>query len=304
VLIWMGLRATVDSDVRYMAQVAMFLPLVTLALRHGWQGAAIGGAAASIAVVVLMPARYDHATLQAQTLMAFVIPTMLIIGTRITAWHRREQQEKQEMRAALMLAQRNYYEGEQELRRAAYLLRDMQRMGSRWLRYPGTVDEYQRARPWVEATSRLIEYFDPLEGQGRSLPHALQKGGLAQVLAEHHVPFAANYHRGVSALPAGLHLAIYRMICGGVAHLAERGALGEVVIDVRCHRYRSRPWVVLRLFGLDEPNVSSESRLRALRQLSRHNSFQAIHDGAATFGGAARQRTRGRWHHLTVVLAA
>ncbi|MDO1529574.1 hypothetical protein QMK61_12105 [Fulvimonas sp. R45] len=47
---------------------------------------------------------------------------------------------------ALMLAQRNYYEGEQQLRRAAYLLRDMQRMGSGWLRYFSTVDEYQRAR--------------------------------------------------------------------------------------------------------------------------------------------------------------
>lgn len=47
---------------------------------------------------------------------------------------------------APMLAQRNYYEGEQQLRRAAYLLRDMQRMGSGWLRYFSTVDEYQRAR--------------------------------------------------------------------------------------------------------------------------------------------------------------
>lgn len=304
-LIWMGSRAALGSDVRYMAQVAMFLPLVVLALRHGWQGAAIGGAAASTAIVVLMPARYDYATLQAQTLIAFVIPTMLIIGTRISAWRRQEQQEKQDMRSALTLAQRNYYEGEQQLRQAAYMLREMHRIGARWLRYPSTVDECQRTRPWVEATSRLIEHFDPLDGQRRSLPLALERGSLAQVLTQYQVPFRTDYHGGVSALPPRLHLAIYRMVCGGVAHLAEQDALGKIVINVRCRHYQSRQWVVLRILGMEEPGVtSSESRLRALRQLSRHNSFQAIRDGAATFGGAARQRTRNRWRHLTIVLSA
>jgi two-component system, NarL family, sensor histidine kinase FusK len=40
-----------------------------------------------------------------------------------------------------------------------------------------------------------------------------------------------------------------------------------------------------------------------LQQLSRHNSYQAICDSAATFGGTARQRTRGRWRHLIIVLS-
>jgi two-component system, NarL family, sensor histidine kinase FusK len=304
-LIWMGSRAALGSDTRYIAQVAMFLPLVMLALRHGWQGAALGGAAASTAIVVLMPARYDHATLQAQTLVAFVIPTMLIIGTRISAWHRHEQQEKQDMRTALALAQRNYHEGEHQLRRAAYLLREMQSVGAAGLRNAPRLADYQRAQPLVEAASRFIEYCDPLEGQGRSLPSALQKGALAQMLAQHQVPFRATYYGGVSALPSALHLAIYRMICGGVAHLAEQDYLREVVIHVRCRSYQSQRWVVLRVLGMEDRGaVPSESRLVALQQLSRHNGFQAIRDGAATFGGAARQRTRGRWRHLTIVLAA
>jgi two-component system, NarL family, sensor histidine kinase FusK len=303
-LIWIGSRAKLDSDVRYMAQVAMFLPLVMLALRHGWQGAAIGGAAASVGIVVLMPARYDHATLQAQALMVFVIPTMLIIGSRISAWHRQDQQEKQDMRNALALAQRNYHEGERQLRRAAYMLREIQTMGSSWMRYPSTMDDYQRTRPWVEATSRFIEYCDPLEGQGRSLPNALQKGSLAQVLADHQVPFRANYHGGVSALPGALHLTLYRMICGGVTHLAAQDHLGEVTINVRCVHYHSQRWIVLRVLGAEDiGGQRSGSRLMALQQLSRHESFQAINDSAATFGGAARQRTRDRWLHLTIVLS-
>ena len=303
-LIWIGLRSAMGSDVRYIAQVAMFLPVVMLALRHCWLGAAISGSAASIAIVVLMPARYDHATVQAQTLMAFVLPAMLIIGTKITAWHRQDQQEKLDMRQALALAQRSYFEGEQQLRRAARMLREMQTMGSSRILYASPVERHQRAQPLMEASSRFIEYCDPLEGQGRSLSSAVEKGSLAQVLTAHQVPFRANYYGGVSALPAALHLAIYRMICGGVAHLADEDCLGEVVISVRCRQYRSQRWVVLRVLGKEARDGSlSHAGTTALQQLSRHNSFQSLRDSAATFGGAARQRTRGRWSHLTIALS-
>jgi two-component system, NarL family, sensor histidine kinase FusK len=303
-LIWIGSRSAMGSDVRYIAQVGMFLPLVMLALRHGWHGAAIGAAAASTAIVVLMPAKYDHATLQAQTLMAFVIPTMLVIGTRITAWHRQEQQERLDLRSALALAQRNYFEGEQQLRRAAALLREMQTMSSTWLRHTTRIEGYQRAQPVMAAASQFIEFCDPLEGQGRSLPNAVQKGSLARVLTDHQVPFRATYYGGVSTLPSTLHLAIYRMICSSVANLAEQDYLGEVVISVRCRQYRSRRWVVLRVLGKEARGARlSDAGTLALQQLSRHNSFQSLRDSAATFGGAARQRTHGRWRHLTIALS-
>jgi len=156
----------------------------------------------------------------------------------------------------------------------------------------------------MEAASRFIEYCDPLEGQGRSLSSALQKGSLAQVLTQYHVPFRANYYGGVSALPTGLHLAIYRMICGSVVHLAEEDYLGEVVISVRCRQYRSRRWVVVRVLGKEARGASlSPMGTTALQQLSRHNSFQSLRDSAATFGGAARQRTRGQWRHFTIALS-
>ncbi|GGA14355.1 hypothetical protein GCM10011408_40130 [Dyella caseinilytica] len=305
-LLWIGSRAKLGSDVRYMAQVAMFLPLVMLALKNGWQGAAVGSTAASIAIVMLMPAKYDHATLHAQVLLLFVTSTMLIIGSKITAWHRQDQQEKQDMRNALALAQRNYHEGERQLRRAAYMLREMQTLGSSWLRFPTQMSDYQRAQPVVDAANRFIEYCDPLEGQGRSLPKALEKGSLAQVLSQHQIPFRTNFHGGVSALPNAMHLAIYRMICSGVTHLAAQDHVGQVLISVRCVHYRDQRWVILRMTGTEDhdPFPLSESRLMALQQLSRHTNFQAINDDAATFGGAARQRASERGLHLTVVMSA
>ena len=50
-LVWVGLQASVDTQVRQIVQIAMFLPVVWLALRHGWYGAAIGGTAASVAIL-------------------------------------------------------------------------------------------------------------------------------------------------------------------------------------------------------------------------------------------------------------
>jgi glucose-6-phosphate-specific signal transduction histidine kinase len=67
------------------AQIMMIVPVVALAIRHGWRGAAAGGFLASTAIIVMMPLLYDHDTLQAETLIAFVMSTMLILGARITA---------------------------------------------------------------------------------------------------------------------------------------------------------------------------------------------------------------------------
>jgi two-component system, NarL family, sensor histidine kinase FusK len=173
------------------------------------------------------------------------------------------------------------------------------------LRHTTRIEGYQQAQPMMAAASQFIEFCDPLEGSGRSLPNALQKGSLAKVLAQYHVPFRATYYGGVSTLPATLHLAIYRMICASVAQLAEQDYLGEVVISVRCRRYRSQRWVVLRVLGMEARGGSlSDPKAMALQQLSRHNGFQSIRDSAATFGGAARQRTRGQWRHFTIALSA
>ena len=79
------LYASHDPGAQQGAQVVMIVPVVALALRYGWRGAAAGGFVASTAIIVMMPALYDHDTLQAETLIAFVMTTMLMLGARITA---------------------------------------------------------------------------------------------------------------------------------------------------------------------------------------------------------------------------
>lgn len=304
-MVWMGGHATPSSDLRHILQVAMFLPMVMLALRHGWQGAAIGGSAASVAVVMLMPARYDHDTIQAQTFMAFAITTMLMVGTRVTMWNRREQRERHDARLALALAQRNYFAGERQLRQAAGALLEVQTIGYRWLRRLEQLSPVEfevqdlRSRPQTERVTRLVEHFQPLSGPDRMLPQALMKGILAQVLAHHDVPFRVRYYGGISALSHELHVAFYRLICDSVAYLGERDYLAEVVVCLRCRQRDGRRTVMLRVMGKTAPSQSPfpmrKELLWQLRQFSRGEGFQPIQDGAMTFGGVARQRVRGEW---------
>ncbi|RDS82236.1 hypothetical protein DWU98_09380 [Dyella monticola] len=101
-LVWVGLEATPHTATRQIAQIAMFLPVVWLALRHGWQGAAMGGTAASLAIMLLMPERYDQSTLQAECLVSFVISSMLLLGGRITAMDRQAEQERIDVRMDAM----------------------------------------------------------------------------------------------------------------------------------------------------------------------------------------------------------
>jgi len=77
-----------------LAQVMMIVPVVALALRHGWHGAAAGGFVASTAIIIMMPSLYDHDTLQAETFIAFAMCTMLMLGARITALSSRLAREK------------------------------------------------------------------------------------------------------------------------------------------------------------------------------------------------------------------
>lgn len=309
-LVWIGSHAALGSDIRHIAQVAMFLPMVVLALRHGWHGAAIGGSAASIAIVVLMPARYDHDTMQAQTFIAFAITTMLLVGTRVTVWNRREQQEKHDTRLALALAQRNYYAGERQLRQAAYTLLEIQAGGRQLLHRlmqlsPSEFGTHDRqTRPLTQNAARLIDHYLPLSGPDRTLPQALTKGGLAQALAQHKVPMSVRYYGAVSTLPYDFHLAIYRLICDCVMYLGEHDKLADIVVRLRCRNFYGRRWVILYVRGLAVHDIPSarEELLWQLRQLSRGGGFQAIQDGAATFDGVARQRVRGERLSITALL--
>lgn len=62
--------ASENADAMQVCRIAMFVPVAWLTLRHGWRGAAIGGAAASCAVALTSTIVRDPSVIQAQAIIA------------------------------------------------------------------------------------------------------------------------------------------------------------------------------------------------------------------------------------------
>ena len=96
-------------------RIAMFVPVAWLTLRHGWRGAAIGGAAASCAVALTSTIVRDPSVIQAQAIIAFAISTLLMLGTRLAHTVSGEvsaQRERVDREYGLLLAQQGLYQEE------------------------------------------------------------------------------------------------------------------------------------------------------------------------------------------------
>jgi glucose-6-phosphate-specific signal transduction histidine kinase len=65
------------------ARIAMGLPVIVMALRHGWHGASVSSLLASIAIASTAFKLQDPAMIQAQAILAFIITTSLLFGVRI-----------------------------------------------------------------------------------------------------------------------------------------------------------------------------------------------------------------------------
>lgn len=73
---------TTDELVHQVARLAMMLPVLGLALRHGWHGSAFGGMAASVALATTGTVLLDPAMIQCQVLLALFISGALLVGAR------------------------------------------------------------------------------------------------------------------------------------------------------------------------------------------------------------------------------
>lgn len=82
VFAWLA-HATTEDTVRQLARLALMLPVLGLALRHGWHGSAFGGMAASIALASTGTVLLDPAMIQCQVILALFISGSLLVGARV-----------------------------------------------------------------------------------------------------------------------------------------------------------------------------------------------------------------------------
>ena len=81
VLSWLALVTTNDT-VRQLARLTMMLPVLGLALRHGWHGSAFAGMGASVALAASGTVLLDPAMIQCQVVLALFLSSMLLVGAR------------------------------------------------------------------------------------------------------------------------------------------------------------------------------------------------------------------------------
>ncbi|WP_130619079.1 MASE1 domain-containing sensor histidine kinase [Dyella amyloliquefaciens] len=309
-LIALGLNASSTANTRQLAQMMMFLPVLWLTLRYGWQGAAVGGTLASLAVVVLMPRMFDHDTMNAQVFIAFIISTMLIAGARIGALNQQAQQERTDMRLALALAQRNVHMGEVQLHMTSQALEQVREsvhsvynmMLGRLRNVAPVIDDRSYRRQALVAQDQLYRLADSLcpVTRERGLPAVLREGPIARVLEESGMSYWCDLRGPVSLLSGTIQLAIYRVVCEAVADGCTRRDISDIRVQVRCGHRNDRRWTVvrvnLRAHSGRLNNVRWDELLPRVLRTATGLGWPAIEDRAATFEGRAREHliTRGR----------
>ncbi|MGR0116377.1 MASE1 domain-containing protein [Ralstonia pseudosolanacearum] len=303
VMVWMGIASPAS---RPFAQVALFLPVVWLAMRHGWQGAALGGTIASFAVILLMPEAYDRQTIQAEVVIALATSTMLLLGAHVTLLNERAERERMGLDQAIALAQRNVIVSEGRLRTASLavdqLHETLQVFHDALLHRLRSLAPAEQGRPHQtraalvqEQIFRVANVLYPIAWRERGLPAALRESAVARSIMESGVYFTADFRGPFSRLSTPLHLAVYRAITDIIVQACTGQPFTDVDVRIRCGERPRRAWVVVSvIFRSDEGGVSnirwSDLRNRVTRDFGLC-TWQVIEDHAATFEGRAGQRT-------------
>lgn len=74
-----------NHEVRQIARFGLVWPVGSLAWRHGWHGAAVGGMGASVALAATAEGILDTSTLQIQVILALVFSGALLMSSRVAA---------------------------------------------------------------------------------------------------------------------------------------------------------------------------------------------------------------------------
>jgi len=315
IFVWLCL-STDQESLRQACRMGMFLPVIWMALRHGWHGAALGGAAASVAIVLTMPERYDAGTLQAQVFMAFAITTMLLLGDRIAMLDERESRGRSDARMALALAQRNLILGEMQLRQTSDALEHVRegvqatysQLLERLRHMLPVQDERDyrlRAAVTQQQLFRLADSLHPMVWREGGLAAALRQGAIARALDDSDIRYWCNVRdRGIDRLSNGAQVALYRSACDLIAYLCDAAHATSIRVHVRVGLRGGSRWIFLKVEGA----VGDATTLRVkhddllLRLSSSGGGLNAVEDRIALYRGELRPRESHHGRSVSVLM--
>jgi glucose-6-phosphate-specific signal transduction histidine kinase len=313
-LVWIGLDARSESS-RQVAQMLMFLPVVALALRHGWQGAAVGGTVASLCIVVTMPEHYDTHTLQSEVFVAFAITSMLLFGSRIVAPHRAGKQQAATDNPAMGLALRLQAQAEEQFRQAAEAIELVsesmhatEEVMFEHLRqlWPAVDTRALRRRTTLsrEQMFQVIDGLHPITLKEQGLVAALRHGGVARALDAHKIAYWVHVHGNTQHLSRSIQLALHRIVYEAVNHLCASHSVSDLTIRVRGGQFGDRRWAVIQVDALfsNDPALRVHGGPLLYRLGASGLGMEAIKDRVALYGGKLRVRNSEHGSLISLML--
>ncbi|MDE2155295.1 MAG: MASE1 domain-containing protein [Xanthomonadaceae bacterium] len=314
-LVWLGLDASSEGS-RSIARMVMFLPVVWLALRHGWHGAAIGGTMGSVAVAVTMPHLYDTSTLQAEVFVAFATSTMLLFGGRIAALHQQNGAHHKRDRQSFELAWRMQAHCEAQLRQSA---RGLERVSEtvqatdellldQLLRRRGHLDDTRELRRRTMVTReqlfQLLDSLYPVSLREQGLRAALRQGGIARALDAHRIGYWCDTQGSIHRLSPSLQLTLHRMVSEGVSHLCATHGVQNVSVHLRSGERGAFRWVVVRIEAkfADDPTHRIDG-IPLVQQLAATGlGIDAVKTRAALYEGITHIRHKAHGECISALL--
>ncbi|WP_267221191.1 MASE1 domain-containing protein [Dyella silvae] len=260
-LVLMGLAFSSQGDSLQVFRIAMFLPVVWLTARHGWQGAAWGGTLASFAVTLTSSIVRDPAIMQAQALIAFAISTLLMLGSRIAHQSHNDQSSRMDVLRGFQLAQQGLYLEELRMRQAADALEHIghtirenhNRLLDRLRHVLPSNEERTYSKQVAQAQHEMHRLANALYPRGwreRGVPATLREGPFAQSIHMAGATYQCDLSgRGLSQLAPDVHMALYRLASEVLVHVLSRGPVQHVHLQLRGGLTHGRRWVVMRLTG-------------------------------------------------------
>ncbi|MET3651603.1 MASE1 domain-containing protein [Dyella japonica] len=318
-LMWLA-STRYGDDVVEIARMAMFLPVAWLTLRLGWQGAAIGGLLASVAIELTMTVERDPAVMQAQALVAFAVSSLIMLGARLSpksARGRAGNEETNDAQRGFLLAQQGLYQEELRLRHVAESLdrlgqsmRDGQHRMMERLRpvLPANMEQaYARHLDLTQMEmQRLADALHPRAWREHGLAATFERGPLSKAASLVGAAYGCTLTgSGLNLLAPDVHMMLYRQACEVLVYMLAREPMKRIRVHIRGGCSHGRRWVVLRMTAVRSAPSLRGRPVPEWRQLvsllgTNGQGMATVRERALIYGGVVHEREND--DHLGVTL--
>jgi len=286
----------IEPALRQLLLLLMIGPAVALTFLHGWRGASLGIALASIAYGLPTTAfdvagAHDAVTFVAQLVLAIATTALFVFGAAISAHFDRARRLGVAERHALKIAQSSFISNEKHLRDRVLAMAQIQshrdesrEQMARWL---DDLGHSAAAMDLRRSGAKDAQLFD--EHAAALYPMRIEQQGLYDVLQS--VAFASVWAGGsdvrfqlrgkARALSVDLQLAAYRCACNAVALLSQGDPIRQTV--------RARVWTGQGRRGIAVSVITVGGQVVTPNETSMLAALE-LEGRVKTHGGAMKRR--------------